>query len=527
MPLALSPTPAEYNRVAILAMAFVGFMLGMGFLLAWSTTGTFCYALDDSFIMMAISKNLAEYGVWGLTQYEFSSTASSPLFTVLLAVFIKIFGNHLILPLLINLVTLVVVIFWLKNRAIEWGLSLWQTWFLLIGFIILAPVPILIYGSMEHLLHILISLACLYYVIEKDESVSLSLLFLLGICLGGIRYEGLFEGGILVLYFWKRGYWKKGFIFGLALVLPMLILGFYSVSKGWFFLPNSLVLKALYENMVKTQGIMGFIHSLLVKGGRFPHGIAIILVLVLAFNEKTFPKGKEHTWITIILLTNIAHFFLARYGHVFRYEAYLITMAWVAFWRSLCVSQQIPSMKSISIYLNNNKEMWLMVLALAATPMYRSIQSYGMGTTAMVNIYEQQVQTGKFVQQHYNGVPVGAIDIGALAYYSDSPILDLWGLASMEAAKLKFNKQYSYSALDSLCRAKGVKFVIYYGEKPNGTPWQIVASWTIRNNRVCADEKIEFLALDQNEAVVLGERLRKFQKQLPSRVIVQYYPETD
>lgn len=47
-----------------------------------SKTGNhYVYPLDDAYIHLAVAKNFAIHHVWGITEYQFSSTSSSPLFT--------------------------------------------------------------------------------------------------------------------------------------------------------------------------------------------------------------------------------------------------------------------------------------------------------------------------------------------------------------------------------------------------------------------------------------------------------------
>ena len=52
--------------------------------------GHFIYQNDDIYIHMAIAKNVANHGVWGVTQHEFTSSSSSILYTLILRRHLKI-----------------------------------------------------------------------------------------------------------------------------------------------------------------------------------------------------------------------------------------------------------------------------------------------------------------------------------------------------------------------------------------------------------------------------------------------------
>lgn len=496
-----------------------------GFAMAWQETGTFCYALDDSFIMMALSKNLAFHQTWGLTRHHFSSTASSPLFAVLLALADLAAGEHIWMPLLINVLSLCGLYFFLGRLCGSWGFEAWQTRWMLAGLMIFMPVHVLLFGSMEHLLHTLIALVCLVMVLEKGSQVAGWKFLMAGVLLSSIRFEGLFEGGILVLWLWSQKQWYRGFLLGLGMLLPVCCLGFYSIQQGWFFLPNSLILKAYGMNIQETGSFWGFLKSWLSKAASYPHCWASIFGLYLVRGIPGAEKGRNPDWTAVVILISLLHFMLARYGHVYRYEAYLMALAWIAIWKTLVQSGAAGKGFDLLEWIRRSQMPALLIFCLALSPVYRSVESFANGSKAIVNIYQQQVQTAKFVQNYYNQATVGAIDVGAIAYYSDCRLEDLWGLGTMDFARLKLQKRYGPAEIDSVCRKLGIEVVIGYGNPIREPGWVMAESWAIRDNRVCAQDTIDFYALRPAALSRLKKNLGLFRSSLPKSVIVIPRPQ--
>lgn len=97
-----APLPlSSFFLPAVVFLLLVGAILFAGLQL---TAGHFAYGLDDAYIHLAIARNLAEHGVFGVTSHEFSSASSSILWPLLLAAGCKVFGVRVLLPLLLQLI---------------------------------------------------------------------------------------------------------------------------------------------------------------------------------------------------------------------------------------------------------------------------------------------------------------------------------------------------------------------------------------------------------------------------------------
>src|SRR5215203_1425601 len=104
----LSPTARQSTTHTLLGpvgaslVLFAVCYVFTGLRLLQVTDGYLTYALDDAYIHMAIAKNVALHGVWGVQADTFSAASSSPLWTGMLALSFKLAGVKDVVPLALN-----------------------------------------------------------------------------------------------------------------------------------------------------------------------------------------------------------------------------------------------------------------------------------------------------------------------------------------------------------------------------------------------------------------------------------------
>ncbi|MGN6353811.1 MAG: hypothetical protein ACTHLB_10500, partial [Parafilimonas sp.] len=210
------------------------------------TGGKLIYPLDDTYIHMVIAKNLALYNNWGISPETFQSASSSILYTVLLSALFKLFSVNTLIPFIVNLVAAVILIFVIQRRLQKEDIGfIWQLLILLL-VIFFTPLPILIISGMEHAIQCLFSFLFIFNFSEwtktRERPIPKSL-FIYGMIICSIRYEGLF---IIAIACCSLLYYRKvipAFLLGFVSILPLAVFGFISVLKGSYFLPNSVLLK--------------------------------------------------------------------------------------------------------------------------------------------------------------------------------------------------------------------------------------------------------------------------------------------
>ena len=514
------------------------------------THGFFTYPLDDTFIHMAISKNLAFYNNWGINRYEFSSASSSPLYTLLLAVSFRIFHAHIILPFAINCIAGVFLLYTVRQWLQKQVISHWGQLVILVCIIFFTPLPILIISGMEHTLQCLFSFLFIFSFSEwlqqarngneKKWSLPRSLI-VYGILVSSIRYEGIFLVAItcLILLYYRK--LTLAFQLGIISVLPVIIFGIYSMAKGGYFLPNSVLIKSDGIHF-SIKGVINFFSNTLiekltiVKGETSLPGVPrpgisllaaqrllIILPLAYLLFSKYLKQKISYSYIIIILTAcTLLHLSFAATGWFYRYEAYLI----------FCTFVIIP----VLIYKHGREIISggklvlplitiVLLFALSFPFILRSVVAFSKAKQACINIYEQQYQMGQFLKRYYPNEIIAVNDIGAVSYFTQGQNIDLWGLGNIEVTKSRKENYWTADFLDRLCKKRNVKVAIVYDSWFSDSllkRWKKVATWQIRNNVICGDDTVSFYVTDKTQESALKKNLQEYQQSLPKDVMVEY-----
>jgi hypothetical protein len=316
----------------------------------------------------------------------------------------------------------------------------------------------------------------------------------------------------------------------LAGSLPIGIYGTISVSNGWYFLPNSVLLKGNVPNISSLKGVIFSLGYFALKEMvRNLHILVLIIVALIIFilrysRQKEMWKHYKIMNIIFIAIT-LLHMQFAKTGWFFRYEAYLVTLG--IFITAIGMHEYLPKKLLIEFDVNlipKHIATALLIFLVISPFVDRGGRSLVQTPQATTNIYEQQYQMGLFLKEFYQDEAVAANDIGAINYLADIKCIDLWGLANLEVANLKREGNYNTTQIYELAKQKNVKIAIVYDhwfERYGGIPskWIKVGEWEISNNVVCGGETVSFYAVDPSEADNLIKNLRAFSSSLPKNVV--------
>jgi hypothetical protein len=209
------------------------------------TDGIISYPSDKAFVDITVARNLAFYQVWGVSKFAFQSAATSLLYPIVLAPVFFIFGQHLVIPIVVNGLAALFFLVILQKALIRRGIPSVLQVGILLFVVFMAPLPLLIVSGMSYTLQLLFSflfLESLAISLEKGQKRLPASIYFFGVLVMAARYEDLVVlvlAALLLLALRRRAEALKLLLISLS---PVVLFGILSLTKGSHFLPNSLFL---------------------------------------------------------------------------------------------------------------------------------------------------------------------------------------------------------------------------------------------------------------------------------------------
>lgn len=528
-------------KILLLASAaFLGIVLFLGISSTGRNGGDFTYPLDDSYIHLAVAKNLGTHGVWGINPDAFSGVSSSLSWPLALTVLGAAFRWGEWIPLGLNVV-LGLWVLWLADRWLrEVAVGRIVRAAALLGFVMVVPVGVLAFVGLEHVAQIGLSLALLRWAVRSVDGPRVEHVgraMVLAALLVATRFEGLFLVAAIAFALRRTGRTDVAARMVLAALAPVLVFGLVSLALGGRFLPNPVWMKGrlaaellpalraagpdplLWGQLLVDFCILAPLRSLAEVGV-----LAWLVLFGLGWALWTRVRGVDLTALWIVLATTWMHLTFARTGWLGRYEAWLVAMLILV----------LAPFAQAWLDGGVRRRWWRragMIVVLTVFAMFpvrtRVASSLFQANRGSTNIHEQQIQMARFFREYRRGEAVGVNDIGAVGFFSGVECVDLWGLSDVEIAESRLQGRLNPIELGWLAQIREVDVVAMYESVLNetgGAPeeWHAIADWRIQRNAVCGSSRLTWYATSAAAAPRLASELRSWSGQLPSTVDVRW-----
>ncbi|MES2920230.1 MAG: hypothetical protein V4819_01695 [Verrucomicrobiota bacterium] len=394
-------------------------------------TGELSYTIDDAYIHGTLAKNIVANGTFGIIPGEFAAASSSLLWTLLLALVFFVTGPVAWIPAVLGTLFGALAIERANALLRDLGIGSGARAVVILMALACAPVLPILSTGMEHTLHAwtMVGLMVSLLGFFNKKGGSLGAVFVWALLAGGARYESLFALPPLLIFLALRRQWSAAFALGCGMALPGLAFAIYSVAHGGFPLPNSLIMKG---------NIKGAGHLRAWQMAVANSYILVLLMLLTAaaavshFRRK--PGDERCTWLPVSLIAMIAiHLQLAQLGWFYRYEGYLIFLGFIAAATLLVPLQTWMRRHPVAL----SAAVCVILLAATFPLLRRSVLATGQIVHAAGNIHDQQGQMALVSRLLGPGARVAVNDLGAVSFFSDAQVLDLFGLGDNRLTRAK------------------------------------------------------------------------------------------
>lgn len=524
-----SITRTEWRLLAVTAALLVGMFASI--LLA--AHGTFTYIQDDAYIHLQIARTLAQSGTWGITAGQFASASSSPLWTLLLAFGFLVAGPAaLYLPLVLDIAAVLILVLMLYRLLAGFGVRGAYAYAAIALVALVTPLGPFAFSGMEHALHmiaVLIFIVSAAEVLTTGNSARLATYAMLISTpfVTGLRYEGVFVVAIVCGLLLLRRRFGLLVLVAVLGMLPLALFGWYSLTQGGHFVPNTLLVK---KNL--AGGLMATLHGLASSAYvniKTPLFMLFTTSLLAALVYRIRRAGAFWRMDAIALAVLTGSFVLQSvFGKLswvpmFRYEAYLVLGG--ALFMLICL-RDLPLARIIDTkrLITWGNTFAFVLLILLSLPLLRRAISYPYAAFNARDIHAATYSTAQFFATEYPDTAIGTIDIGMVSYYGQPHgvrVVDFWGLADNDVAEARLAGTYSSTTMYALAQRKGVRVLALFDSWLGAlipTDWVRVASWDMPKNVTLGSDTLSFYAPTCADAPILEERMHAFSASLPPEV---------
>lgn len=478
--------------------------------------GQFSYALDDPYIHLALAEHLAQFQ-YGINPGEHAAPSSSILWPVLL---VPLAGTplHEWVPFFWNALCGVAVVMLLQRaveRIFERGWPAVARWSGGIALVLALGlnIPGLVFTGMEHTMQVLLALAVAYGLILEVEERRLAWWFIAAILLGPlVRYENLVLSLAALLWVAMRGRPGVAFLAGSLVAAALAGFSIFLRSLGLSWLPSSILVK---KGLVPGEDIGWIATAVRWLWNSVPHyywGWILLLFLAVAVWGAIDRKARpvERGLAVVALFAVLAHVLNGQDWSFPRYEMYVMAASGLLL--LYCRRRRIVEWARRRPGLHAFAAAGLVFAVLFWANVAATLQS----PLASNNIYDQQFQMHRAALE-ITDAPVAVNDLGWVAFRNDRYVLDLWGLGSNEAARLRRLEVPDW--MGTIAAARGVDLAMIYDEwlgRHVPADWIRLGALLLERPRITpGSAAVVFYATSPEAAERLRAKLGAFAASLP------------
>jgi hypothetical protein len=462
----------------VLALVMVG--------AAWVRTGgEFTYPLDDPYIHMTLARNIL-HGNYGINMGEFASPSSSILWPFLLAPFAG-FSFFIWVPLIINIVCFVCtaqLLYAFVKRDVPGPMAIVVVTMLTLAFNLLT----IMMTGMEHSLQVmLVVIVALEILKERPNPL---LFYPAVIVLPLVRYEDLAISMPALVYCYWRGMRRGPVVAAIVIIAAVSGFSLFLRSLGLDYLPSSVLAKLDAPQLQSRSSVLWntWLNFRSNSWHMFFNTLIVVCVAAIFF----WLRGKARQIALLLIVPTVAIYAFGKHGFFDRYQIHILIYGFLMSWellRNLPIADHFRARVCLPLAV---------VLVLAnfgfVVDMYNA-------PLASKNTHDQQYQLAS-LERDFLKEPVAVNDLGMVSYYGHQPVLDLWGLGSVDALRARVADP-SGGWIGPIAQRKGVEFAFIYESWFPRLPasWVKVGTLTLPDQRITpACETVELFATNEAAA---------------------------